>query len=90
LALCRVRRADQKVVVLRSNATPEVCRRCRGLGADLVLDKLADSAALLHYCTGLNADDRGSVPRGFLMRIALALRRGVAALVRRRGIPSPG
>lgn len=90
LALCRVRRADQKVVVLRSNATPDVCRHCRGLGADLVLDKLAASASLLHYCDGLNADHRRSEPRGFLVHIGLPLRRGLAALVRRRGIPSSG
>ena len=88
LALCRVRRADQKVVVLRSNATPDVCRRCRGLGADLVLDKLADSASLLHYCAGLNADGRRPEPRGFLARLGLLLRRGLAALVQRGGIPS--
>lgn len=88
LAACRVRRADQKVVVLRSDATSDTWRRCNGLGADLVIDKLAGSASLLHYCAGLNAGGRRSGARELLAGLGVLLRSRLAALVPGRSSPS--
>lgn len=88
LAACRVRRPDQKVVVLRSDATSDTSRRCSGLGADLVIDKLAGSASLLHYCAGLNAGGRRSGARDLLAGLGLLLPTRLAALLCGRGLPS--
>jgi len=88
LAACRVRRPDQKVVVLRTDATSDIGRRCSGLGADLVIDKLAGSASLLHYCAGLNAGAQRSGTRELLARLGLLLPSRWAALLRGRAFPS--
>lgn len=53
LSGCRVRRPSQKVVVLSNYATPDMRRRCIGLGADAVFDKSTELPALLDYCVEL-------------------------------------
>lgn len=53
LSGCRVRRPSQKVVVLSNYATPDMRRRCIGLGADAVFDKSTELHALLDYCIEL-------------------------------------
>ena len=90
LAACRVRRPGQKVVVLRQDAASDTLfRRCRGLGADLVIDKLPGNASLLRYCADLSAGVQRSRTCDILECLRVWLRRGMAALVRRRGFPSP-
>ncbi|MES2530086.1 MAG: response regulator [Pseudomonadota bacterium] len=54
LAGCRVRKAAQKLVVLTNYATPEMRRRCLGLGADAVFDKTSEIEQMLKYIRGLN------------------------------------
>lgn len=54
LAGCRVRKAAQKLVVLTNYATPEMRRRCVGLGADAVFDKATELEALIKYLRNLN------------------------------------
>lgn len=54
LAGCRVRKASQKLVVLTNYATPEMRRRCLGLGADAVFDKATELEPMLKYVRGLN------------------------------------
>ncbi|MDP9898629.1 response regulator transcription factor [Variovorax ginsengisoli] len=53
LAGCRVRKPSQKVVVVSNYATPDMRRRCLGLGADMVFDKITELDALMAYCVGL-------------------------------------
>lgn len=73
LSACRVRRPNQKIALLRSHATPGAGRRYRGLGADLVVDKLAAGASLLCYCAGLNAGAQRPGSHGLLRRLGHAL-----------------
>jgi two-component system OmpR family response regulator len=87
LAACRVRRPNQRVAVLRSHATPAIWRRCKGMGADLVVDKVGDTASLLHYCAGLKAGGQRPGPRALLTRLDHFLRSQLAALVSGRGFP---
>lgn len=54
LAGCRVRKASQKLVVLTNYATPEIRRRCMGLGADAVFDKTSELEQMLTYIRGLS------------------------------------
>lgn len=54
LAGCRVRKASQKLVVLTNYATPEIRRRCIGLGADAVFDKTSELEQMLTYIRGLS------------------------------------
>lgn len=82
LAACRVRQPNQRVAVLRSHATPAIWRRCKDMGADLVVDKVGNSASLLHYCTGLNACDQRSGSRGLLTQLGHFLRSRLAAFAR--------
>ena len=81
LAACRVRRPGQKVVVLRQDAASDtLLRRCRGLGADLVIDKLPGHSSLLRYCADLNAGVHRSRSCEFLACLRVRLDRGLSAL----------
>jgi DNA-binding NarL/FixJ family response regulator len=46
-----------KLVVLTNYATPDMRRKCLGLGADRVFDKSHDLDALLAYCKALAAGE---------------------------------
>ncbi len=48
-----------KLVVLSNYATPDMRRKCLGLGADKVFDKSHDIEELLLYCTHLAGGDVG-------------------------------
>lgn len=54
LAGCRVRKASQKLVVLTNYATPEMRRRCLGLGADAVFDKTTELEPMFKFIRGLH------------------------------------
>jgi DNA-binding NarL/FixJ family response regulator len=87
LSACRVRRPNQKVALLRSHTTPDLWRRCRGLGADVVVDKLGDSASLLRYCARLKGGAGRSGGRGTLARLGHFLRTRLAILMQGRRFP---
>lgn len=53
LAGCRVRKPSQKVVVMSNYATPDMRRRCLGLGADMVFDKATEFEEMMAYCVAL-------------------------------------
>jgi two-component system, OmpR family, response regulator len=50
------RKPDQKVVVLTNYATPEIRRRCLGLGANAVFDKSTELDGLIDFCISLSGD----------------------------------
>lgn len=47
---CRVRRPDQKVVVLTSYAEPQIANQCLQLGADKVFNKATEVDRLVEFC----------------------------------------
>jgi two-component system, OmpR family, response regulator len=48
---CKVRKPQQKVVVLSNYATPDIRRRCSQLGVDAVFDKSNEIEDLVAFCT---------------------------------------
>jgi len=50
LEACRVRRPDQKMIVLSNHATRDIRWRCAQLGADAVFDKSTEIDQLVDYC----------------------------------------
>jgi DNA-binding NarL/FixJ family response regulator len=53
LKACRMRKPEQKVVVLTGTANPDVRRQCEALGSDGVFDKSIETDALIDYCLAL-------------------------------------
>lgn len=58
--------ARRKLVVLSNYATPDVRRRCLGLGADRVFDKSNDIDELVQYCGRLAGGGSGDSLPGAL------------------------
>ena len=54
------------LVVLSNYATPDMRRKCLELGASHVFDKSNEIDALIQYCGGLAASDRGCSGHGAL------------------------
>ena len=50
LAACVHRPGGQRMVVLTNHATPEIRRRCLGLGADAIFDKSTEIDQLIDWC----------------------------------------
>lgn len=50
ISACRVRKNDQKMVVLSNFLNKEMRKRCKGLGADATFDKAIDIDKLVYYC----------------------------------------
>lgn len=50
LSACRVRKNNQKMVVLSNFLNKEMRKRCEGLGADATFDKASDIDKLVSYC----------------------------------------
>lgn len=59
---CITRRADQRVVVLSSQLSQEVRRKCLALRADAVFDKAGEMDDFLAYCRAL-VGSSAAVPR---------------------------
>ncbi|MGJ7582857.1 response regulator [Variovorax sp. RHLX14] len=53
LSAHRVRKPEQKMVVLSSYLDNEMRRRCMGLGADAVFQKSSDMQSLIDYCSAI-------------------------------------
>ena len=53
LEACRMRRPDQKMVVLSNHATRDIRWRCAQLGADAVFDKSTEIDQLVDYCASV-------------------------------------
>ena len=63
---CLTRRDDQRVVVLSSQLSQEVRRKCLALRADAVFDKASEMDDFLAYCcalVGLPAATQAAMPR---------------------------
>ena len=56
LEACRVRRPDQKMVVLSNHATRDIRWRCAQLGADAVFDKSTEIEQLVDYCASVRQE----------------------------------
>ena len=56
LEACRVRRPDQKMVVLSNHATRDIRWRCAQLGADAVFDKSTELEELVDYCVSVRTE----------------------------------
>ncbi|HTH80433.1 MAG TPA: response regulator [Ramlibacter sp.] len=56
LEACRIRRPQQKMVVLSNHATRDIRWRCAQLGADAVFDKSTELEELVDYCVSVRDD----------------------------------
>jgi two-component system OmpR family response regulator len=61
LRACRLRNADQKMVVLTATASDLVRHMCQSLGSDGVFDKAMETEILLQWCAAL-ADGQAPSP----------------------------
>ena len=57
LEACRMRRPQQKMIVLSNHATRDIRWRCEQLGADAVFDKSTELEELVDYCVSVRSDD---------------------------------
>jgi two-component system, OmpR family, response regulator len=56
LEACRLRRPNQKMIVLSNHATRDIRWRCTQLGADAVFDKSTEIDQLVDYCVSVRRD----------------------------------
>lgn len=60
LSACRVRKSNQKMVVLSNHLDREMKRRCLSLGADAAFEKMSEMEKVLDYCRAASRAAAGS------------------------------